>query len=97
MSCHYCVLVVRDLDRSRQNMRGRRFESMFYGAVPVDDDGAEVYQFCLEFSGKTPLSLGTHTPVSVDVAAQLKHPAHCSQRIRTLDRKRKRTKRRRSR
>ena len=97
--CFCCgePLVVSDLGKTRQNMRGRKFESMSYGPVPVDDEGTEVYQFCLEFSGKTPLSLGTHTPVSVEVAAQLQHPAHCSQRIRTPDRKRKRTKRRRRR
>ncbi len=85
-----------DLEKSREDMRGRKLESMSWEQVPLDN-GAEACQFRLEFSGKTSSSLGTYMPVSVKAAAQLRHPAHCSQRLRTRVLKRKRTKRRRRR
>ena len=85
-----------DLEKSREEVRGRKLESISWEQVTLDD-GTEACQFRLEFSGKTSPSLETYMPLSVKVAAQLRHPAHCSQRIRNPIQKQKRTKRRRRR
>jgi hypothetical protein len=85
-----------DLEKSRQEVWGRKLESMSWEPIPLDD-GTEACQFCLELSGKTHSSLETYMPVSVKVAAQLRHPAHCSQKARPPIRKRKRPKKRRRR
>jgi hypothetical protein len=78
MLCFCCggPLVYEDLEESRRELVGRRLEAMSVGMVELED-GSEVMQFRLEFSNKGWLSPGIYTAVSPEVAAQLRHPAHC--------------------
>jgi len=96
MLCFCCgtPLEYKDLERSRRDMRGRRLESMSVDMVTVED-GSEVLQFALEFSGKGLLSQGVYVPVAVEVAARLRHPDHCPRRGKPPKKKSRQRKRRR--
>ena len=98
MLCFCCgtPLEYKDLERSRRDMRGRRLESMSVDMVTVED-GGEVLQFALEFSGKGLLSRGVYVPVAVEVAARLRHPDHCPRKGKPPKEKSRQRKRRRRR
>ncbi|MBS1250990.1 MAG: hypothetical protein MAG451_00019 [Anaerolineales bacterium] len=102
MLCFCCgqPLEFKNLEKSRRNMRGRRLESMTIGSVELDD-GTEMLQFVLEFSKKGSLSQPRAEPVSIEVAAQMRHPDRSSQKRQEQDesaepmRRRRRRRRRR--
>jgi hypothetical protein len=98
MLCFCCgtPLEYKDLERSRRDMRGRRLEAMSVDMVTVED-GGEVLQFALEFSGKGLLSQGIYVPVAVEVAARLRHPDHCPRKGKPPEKKSRQQKRRRRR
>jgi hypothetical protein len=97
MLCFCCgtPLAYDDLERSRQDMRGRRLEAMSFDMVTVQD-GSEVLQFRLEFSKKGS-SPGVFVPVAVEVAARLRHSDHCPRKGKPPQKKSRRPKRRRKR
>ncbi len=70
------ALTVFDLDKSRQNMRGRRLKAMAMGSVELTD-GRELPQFRLVFSKKGLLSSELIEPLSPEVAVQMRHPDNC--------------------
>jgi hypothetical protein len=79
MLCFCCGMPLEypDLGGYRRDRVGRRLESM--SVEPVETtDGQEVLQFCLELSKKGPLSQPLAVPLSIEAAAQMKHPPHCS-------------------
>jgi hypothetical protein len=98
MLCFCCgtPLEYKDLERSCRDMRGRRLESMSVDMVTVED-GGEVLQFALEFSGNGLLSQGVYIPVAVEVAARLRHPDHCLRKGKSPKKKSRQRKRRRRR
>ena len=65
-----------NLDRARRGIRGRRLESMSWRITTLED-GREFVQFDLEFSKKGLLSRRHHVTSPPEVAAHLRHPAHC--------------------
>ena len=99
MLCYCCgrPLAYRDLEESRRDMRGRRLEAMSVGTVTLEEDGSEIMQFCLELSKKGGLSQEVCLPVAPEVAARLRHPAHCPHKRRPPTKKSRRGKRRRKR
>lgn len=77
--CFCCdtPLVVKDLEKMRGDMSGRRLESMSVGIVTLQDD-SQTLQFRLEFSGKGLLGRqGVDEPISIQAAAQMRHPDDC--------------------
>ena len=78
MLCFCCgtPLEYPDLEGSRRDVVGRRLESMAVGPVE-SEDGREMLQFCLELSRKGLLSQPVAMPVSIEAAAQMRHPPHC--------------------
>ena len=100
MLCFCCAtpLVYTDLGKSRRKMVGRRLESMVVEPGELED-GQEMDQFRLELSKKGLLSRPVAVPVSIEAAAQMRHPPHCPRSRGSpasgVQRKRKRRKRKR--
>ena len=67
----------RDLESARRENVGRRLESMMMDPGETED-GQVVFRFCLELSNKGLLSQPLAVPLSVEAAAQLRHPIRCS-------------------
>jgi hypothetical protein len=76
--CFCCgeALTVFDLDKSRQNIHGRRLKAMAMGSVELTD-GRELPQFRLVFSTKGLFSSELIEPLSPEVAVQMRHPDDC--------------------
>lgn len=76
--CFCCgsLLVSPDLEREREDIRGRRLEAMSWDTAEVSE-GKEAIEFHLEFSPKGIEREGIWVAVALEVAARLKHPAHC--------------------
>jgi hypothetical protein len=69
-------LTVFDLDKSRQNIHGRRLKAMEMGSVELTD-GRELPQFRLVFSKKGLFSSERIEPLSPEIAVQMRHPDDC--------------------
>jgi hypothetical protein len=77
--CFCCgmPLLVEDLGKVRRTMGGRRLEAMSVGLVTLEDN-SEVLQFRLEFSSKGLLGRQPpYEPISIQAAAQMRHPDDC--------------------
>ncbi len=78
-SCCGEPIEYKNLNKSRNEMCGRRLESM--AIFPVKQiDGKIIPQFRLEFSKRGWLSRRTWTEVPFEVAIGLRHPADCPHR-----------------
>jgi hypothetical protein len=89
-SCCGEALTVFDLDKSRQNIRGRRLKAMAMGFVELTD-GRDLPQFRLVFSKKGLFSSELIEPFSPEVAVQMRHPDDClhKPRLSPTDKRRK--------
>ena len=65
-----------DLRGSRRDRVGRRLESMAWEPGETED-GREIFEFSLELSKKGPFSQPVTVPLSIEAAAQMKHPPTC--------------------
>jgi len=76
--CFCCgrPLEYRDLESTRRERVGRRLESMVMESGETKD-GQVGFRFCLELSKKGLLSRPLVVPLSIEVAAQMRHPADC--------------------
>ena len=79
MLCFCCGMPLEytDLEGSRRDMVGRRLESMAVEPGELEDS-QEMLQFRLELSKKGLLSQPVAVPISIEAAAQMRHPPHCS-------------------
>ena len=79
MLCFCCGMPLEytDLEGSRRDIVGRRLESMAMEPGELED-GREMIQFRLELTKKGLLSKPVAVPVSIEAAAQMRHPSHCS-------------------
>jgi len=95
MLCSCCgkPLVYPDLEEARQDVVGKRLESMSINP-DVSDDGREVEELVLGFSATAEPGI-LEMPVSFTVAAQMRHPANCPHRPRSTSAKSSRKKKRR--
>jgi hypothetical protein len=105
MLCFCCGMPLEysDLERTRRDRIGRRLESMSVGPCETED-GQEILQFCLELSKKGLFSPPLTVPLSIEAAAQMRHPPRCpraraatapTRRPKTRKKKKRRKKRRR--
>ena len=80
MLCPCCnkPFVFYDVEKTRKQMRGRRFKSATMG-IAVNDYGEENLEFALEFSGKGLLRWGKTTlqMTSPQSVARMHHPEEC--------------------
>jgi hypothetical protein len=67
-------LLVRDLEKEREKVCGRRLEAMSIGTAVLEKDGREYDELILEFSKSGIFSGPLHVPVAFEVAARLRHP-----------------------
>ena len=100
MLCFCCgtPLEYTDLEKARRDITKRRLESMAVEPGELEN-GREMLQFRLELSKKGLLSRPVAIPISIEAAAQMRHPPHCTRSQGSPapggQRKRKRRKRRR--
>ena len=75
-SCCGKPLGVKDIDAERKDVVGRRLVSTAASLVELDG-GQQIIEFLLEFSRKRLFGKGLTVPVSLDVAARMRHPESC--------------------
>ncbi len=76
--CFCCdsPLIVENVKETRQDMQGRRLDGLDVVLVELED-GTEMPQLHLLFSKKSLLGTGIRDIVSLQVAAQMRHPPSC--------------------
>ncbi|MBL7063328.1 MAG: hypothetical protein ISS49_03845 [Anaerolineae bacterium] len=76
--CFCCdsPLIVENIEETRRDMKGRRLDGLRVVQVELKD-GTEMPQLHLLFSKKSLLGDGMYDAVSLQVAAQMRHPPNC--------------------
>jgi hypothetical protein len=77
--CCGSPLILSDLEKEREDIRGRRLDAMPWDTVE-GSEGKEAVEFHLEFSPKGIDGEGIWVAVALEAAARLRHPAHCLRR-----------------
>jgi len=74
-SCCGQGLYFNDLEKEREDMRGRRLIGMSLETVISDEEDREFEQLNLEFSKRGLFSMPRQVPVAFEVAVELRHPS----------------------